>query len=103
MWCPSQSLQSQISTRSCKDAQPASKPHNTRHVPIISLVLSLWCYNLPGAGLSGVEGQLTRLIIMDSEGGDKARALARALVDIGQPLAYVMEVGGLVEGGGCRG
>lgn len=45
-----------------------------------------------------MEGPLTRLVIMDSDGGDKARALARALVDIGQPLAYVMEVGG----GGVR-
>jgi hypothetical protein len=36
------------------------------------------------------QGALTKLIIMDSSGSDKARDLARALTSLGQPLSYVM-------------
>lgn len=39
------------------------------------------------------QGALTKLIIMDSSGSDKARDLARALTSLGQPLSYVMTGG----------
>lgn len=39
------------------------------------------------------QGQLTKMIIMDSTGSDKARDLARALTSLGQPLSYVMAGG----------
>jgi hypothetical protein len=47
------------------------------------------------AGLAPVEGQLTKMIVMDESGGDKAREVARALVAVGMPLSYVMEVSGI--------
>lgn len=47
----------------------------------------------PPAGLPQCQGNLTKLIIMDSTGSDKARALARSLVTLGYGLSYVMEGG----------
>jgi len=45
------------------------------------------------AGLAPVGGQLTKIIVMDGSGGDKARDVARALVAVGMPLSYVLEGG----------
>eukprot|EP00775_Hariotina_reticulata_P005013 gene5013-5254_t len=45
------------------------------------------------AGLPQCQDQLTKMIIMDSTGSDKARDLARALVALNQPLSYIMEGG----------
>jgi hypothetical protein len=39
------------------------------------------------------KGALTKLIILDSTGSDKARDLARALTSLGQPLSYVLTDG----------
>jgi 3-mercaptopyruvate sulfurtransferase SseA len=39
------------------------------------------------------QGNLTKIVVMDSTGSDKARHLARALVSLGYQLSYVMEGG----------
>lgn len=44
-------------------------------------------------GLPQCQGNLTKLVIMDSSGSDKARELARTLVTLGYGLSYVMEGG----------
>lgn len=44
-------------------------------------------------GLAPVQSNLTRIVIMDTNGGDKARAVARALVTLGYGLSYIMEGG----------
>lgn len=45
------------------------------------------------SGLSQVQTPLTKMIVMDTKGGDNARAVARALVSVGMPLSYVMSGG----------
>lgn len=45
------------------------------------------------SGLKEVKGPMTRLIVMDKDGGEGARALARALTLLNQPLSYVMAGG----------
>jgi rhodanese-related sulfurtransferase len=45
------------------------------------------------AGLKQVKGPATRVVIMDRDGGDEARALARALTGLSKPTAYVMTGG----------
>lgn len=45
------------------------------------------------AGLPQCQGNLTKIVIMDSTGSDKARDLARALVTLGYSLSYVLEGG----------
>uniref|UniRef100_A0A383WJ08 Rhodanese domain-containing protein n=1 Tax=Tetradesmus obliquus TaxID=3088 RepID=A0A383WJ08_TETOB len=45
------------------------------------------------AGLPPCQGSLTKIVVMDSTGSDKARDLARALVSLGYQLSYVMEGG----------
>jgi 3-mercaptopyruvate sulfurtransferase SseA len=40
-----------------------------------------------------LQGSLTKIVVMDSTGSDKARDLARALVSLGYQLSYVMEGG----------
>jgi hypothetical protein len=39
------------------------------------------------------QSNLTKIVVMDSTGSDKARDLARALVSLGYQLSYVMEGG----------
>eukprot|EP00882_Tetradesmus_deserticola_P025955 GHRQ01028552.1.p3 GENE.GHRQ01028552.1~~GHRQ01028552.1.p3 ORF type:complete len:135 (+),score=28.91 GHRQ01028552.1:231-635(+) len=39
------------------------------------------------------QSNLTKVVVMDSTGGDKARALARALASLGYQLSYVMAGG----------
>lgn len=45
------------------------------------------------AGLPQCQGNLTKMVVMDSTGSDKARDLARALTSLGYGLSYVMEGG----------
>jgi 3-mercaptopyruvate sulfurtransferase SseA len=39
------------------------------------------------------QGNLTKIVVMDSSGSNNARDLARALVSLGYQLSYVMEGG----------
>ncbi|KIY96142.1 hypothetical protein MNEG_11819 [Monoraphidium neglectum] len=45
------------------------------------------------AGLKQVKGPMTRVVVMDRDGGEPARALARALTSLNQPLSYVLSGG----------
>jgi hypothetical protein len=45
------------------------------------------------SGLRQVRGPMTKVVIMDRDGGDAARALARALASVNQPQAFVMTGG----------
>jgi hypothetical protein len=55
--------------------------------------LALQTYAAYISGLKEVQGPLTRFIIMDTTGSDKARDVARALRDIGVAAPYVMAGG----------
>lgn len=65
--------------RSCRSANPSQ--------------LALQTYAAYISGLKEVQGPLTRFIIMDTTGSDKAREVARALRDIGVAEPYIMAGG----------